>query len=67
VKYFGAEIARGRRYDRLMARYEDASVKTHTWPRCSTPAGAIIFTFTATMLMCATGVRTAPIRSCISS
>ena len=59
VKYFGAETREAERYDRSMARYEDASVKTYTSLAVLNTGQAIIFTLglTATMLMCATGVR----------
>jgi ABC-type transport system involved in Fe-S cluster assembly fused permease/ATPase subunit len=53
VKYFSAEQREATRYDHSMERYERASVKTYT------SGQAIIFTagLTATMLMCAIGVR----------
>src|ERR1700742_688907 len=59
VKYFGAEDREARRYDRSMAGYEQASVKTYTSLAVLNTGQAIIFTvgLTATMLMCAFGVR----------
>src|SRR6516165_1519506 len=59
VKYFNAEEREAARYDRSMARYEQASVKTYTSLALLNTCQAIIFTagLTATMLMCAIGVR----------
>lgn len=59
VKYFGAEEREATRYDRSMAGYEQASVKTYTSLAVLNTGQAIIFTagLTATMLMCALGVR----------
>src|SRR6201996_5020332 len=59
VKYFGAEEREATRYDRSMARYEQASVKTYTSLAVLNTGQAIIFTagLTVTMLMCALGVR----------
>ncbi len=59
VKYFGSEEREAVRYDRSMARYEQASVKTYTSLAVLNTGQAIIFTggLTATMLMCAIGVR----------
>src|ERR1700720_2732922 len=59
VKYFGSEEREAARYDRSMARYERASVKTYTSLAVLNTGQAIIFTvgLTATMLMCAIGVR----------
>jgi ATP-binding cassette, subfamily B, heavy metal transporter len=59
VKYFGAEAREATRYDRSMERYEQASVKTYTSLTVLNIGQAVIFTFglTATMLMCAIGVR----------
>ena len=59
VKYFGAEEREASRYDHSMARYEHASVKTYTSLALLNTGQAIIFTagLTATMLMCAIGVR----------
>ena len=59
VKYFGAETREANRYDRSMERYEQASVKTYTSLAVLNTGQALIFTLglTATMLMCALGVR----------
>src|ERR1700735_2390792 len=59
VKYFGAEEREAARYDRSMERYEEARVKAYTSLAVLNTGQAIIFTFglTATMLMCAIGVR----------
>src|ERR1700709_860189 len=59
VKYFSAEEREATRYDRSMERYERASVKTYTSLALLNTGQAIIFTagLTATMLMCAIGVR----------
>jgi ATP-binding cassette, subfamily B, heavy metal transporter len=59
VKYFSAEEREAARYDRSMARYEQASVKTYTSLAVLNTGQAIIFTagLTAVMLMCAAGVR----------
>jgi ABC-type transport system involved in Fe-S cluster assembly fused permease/ATPase subunit len=59
VKYFSAEQREAQRYDRSMERYERASVKTYTSLAVLNTGQAIIFTagLTATMLMCAVGVR----------
>jgi ABC-type transport system involved in Fe-S cluster assembly fused permease/ATPase subunit len=59
VKYFGAEEREATRYDRSMARYEQASVKTYTSLALLNTGQAVIFTIglTATMAMCAIGIR----------
>jgi ATP-binding cassette subfamily B protein len=59
VKYFSAEEREATRYDRSMERYERASVRTYTSLALLNTGQAIIFTvgLTATMLMCALGVR----------
>jgi ATP-binding cassette, subfamily B, heavy metal transporter len=59
VKYFGAEAREASRYDRSMERYEQASVKAYTSLAVLNTGQAVIFTMglTATMLMCALGVR----------
>jgi ATP-binding cassette subfamily B protein len=59
VKYFSAEHREATRYDRSMERYERASVKTYTSLALLNTGQAIIFTagLSATMLMCAIGVR----------
>src|SRR6202522_126922 len=59
VKYFSAEEREAARYDVSMERYERASVKTYTSLAMLNTGQAIIFTIglTATMVMCAIGVR----------
>jgi ATP-binding cassette subfamily B protein len=59
VKYFGAEEREAARYDRSMERYEQASVNAYTSLAVLNAGQAIIFTagLTATMAMCAFGVR----------
>ncbi len=59
VKYFVAEEREGRRYDRSMERYEDASVRAYTSLAVLNAGQAAIFTFglAATMVMCAYGIR----------
>src|SRR6202163_2533374 len=59
VKYFSAEEREATRYDRSMEGYERASVKTYTSLADLNTGQAVIFTagLTATMLMCAIGVR----------
>ena len=59
VKYFVAEERETRRYDRSMARYEDASVKAYTSLAVLNAGQALIFTIGlgAAMVMCAYGVR----------
>jgi ATP-binding cassette, subfamily B, heavy metal transporter len=59
VKYFGAEEREAQRYDRSVERFERASVKTYTSLALLNAGQAVIFTagLTATMLMCAAGVR----------
>jgi ATP-binding cassette, subfamily B, heavy metal transporter len=59
VKYFGAEEREATRYDRSVERYERASVKTYTSLALLNTGQAVIFTIglTATMVMCAIGVR----------
>lgn len=59
VKYFGAEAREAQRYDKSVARYEDASIRTYTSLAVLNTGQAVIFTLglTATMLMCAIGVR----------
>jgi ATP-binding cassette, subfamily B, heavy metal transporter len=55
VKYFSAEEREAARYDRAMARYEDASVKAYTSLAVLNAGQAVIFTMglTAAMVMCA--------------
>jgi ATP-binding cassette subfamily B protein len=59
VKYFSAEDREATRYDKSMERYEHASVKTYTSLAVLNTGQAVIFTLglTATMMMCAVGVR----------
>lgn len=59
VKYFGAEEREAQRYDKSMERFEVASVKTYTSLALLNTGQAVIFTFglTATMMMCAIGIR----------
>src|SRR5947199_1443058 len=59
VKYFSAEEREATRYDRSMERYERNSVKTYTSLAVLNAGQAVLFTagLTATMLMCAIGVR----------
>src|SRR3979409_1456144 len=59
VKYFSAEEREATQADRSMERYERNSVKTYTSLAVLNTGQAIIFTvgLTATMLMCAVGVR----------
>jgi ATP-binding cassette subfamily B protein len=58
VKYFGAEPHETRRYDRAMARYEEASVKSYTSLAVLNAGQAVVFTLglTVVMGMCAYGV-----------
>jgi ATP-binding cassette subfamily B protein len=58
VKYFSAEEREAQRYDRSMARYEDASVKAYTSLAVLNAGQAIIFTagLAATMVLCASGI-----------
>jgi len=58
VKYFSAEEREATRYDRSMARYEDASVKAYTSLAVLNAGQAVIFTFglAATMVLCAYGI-----------
>src|ERR1041384_2987273 len=55
VKYFGAEEREAARYDRSMARYEDASVKAYTSLAVLNAGQAVLFTFglASTMVLCA--------------
>lgn len=59
VKYFVAEEREARRYDRSMARYEDASVQAYTSLAWLNAGQALIFTLglAATMVMCAYGIK----------
>ena len=55
VKYFSAEEREAARYDRSMARYEDASVRAYTSLAMLNAGQAVIFTcgLAAAMVMCA--------------
>ncbi len=59
VKYFVAEEREAQRYDRTMARYEDASVKAYTSLAVLNAGQAAIFTvgLTAAMVLCVLGIR----------
>jgi ABC-type transport system involved in Fe-S cluster assembly fused permease/ATPase subunit len=59
VKYFSAETREAARYDRSVARYEDASVKAYTSLALLNAGQAVIFTIglTVAMGMCAYGIR----------
>ena len=59
VKYFVAEEREARRYDRSMARYEDASVKAYTSLAMLNGGQAVLFTLglAGAMVMCAYDVR----------
>jgi len=59
VKYFVAEEREGARYDRTMARYEDASVKAYTSLAMLNGGQALLFTIglTAAMVLCVFGIR----------
>ncbi len=60
VKYFSAEEREAKRYDRSMARYEDASVKAYTSLAVLNAGQAIVFAIglAAAMVLCARGVET---------
>src|SRR5437667_7702475 len=59
VKYFVAEEREARRYDRSMARYEDASVKAYVSLAVLNAGQATIFTIglATVMVMCAYGIK----------
>src|SRR5437588_1918875 len=59
VKYFVAEEREARRYDRSMARYEEASVKAYVSLAVLNAGQAALFTIglAALMVMCAVGIR----------
>jgi ATP-binding cassette, subfamily B, heavy metal transporter len=59
VKYFSAEDREARRYDRSMARYEDASVRSYVSLTVLNTGQAVIFTagLGAVMVMCAYGIK----------
>jgi ATP-binding cassette, subfamily B, heavy metal transporter len=58
VKYFSAETREAERYDRSMARYEDASVKAYVSLAVLNAGQAVIFTIglAAAMVLCAYGI-----------
>jgi ABC-type transport system involved in Fe-S cluster assembly fused permease/ATPase subunit len=58
VKYFSAEARESGRYDRSMARYEDASVRAYVSLTVLNAGQAIVFTvgLCATMVLCAYGI-----------
>ena len=58
VKYFSAEAREAKRYDRAMARYEDASVKAYVSLAVLNAGQAVIFTIglTGAMALCAYGI-----------
>src|SRR6202030_816677 len=58
VKYFSAEEREAQRYDKSMARYEDASVKAYVSLAVLNAGQAAVFTLglAATMILCAYGV-----------
>jgi ATP-binding cassette subfamily B protein len=58
VKYFSAEAREGQRYDRSMARYEEASVKAYVSLAVLNAGQAAVFTLglAATMVLCAYGI-----------
>jgi ATP-binding cassette, subfamily B, heavy metal transporter len=51
VKYFGAETREGARYDRSLATYEKASIKTYTSLALLNTGQAVIFTIALTLCM----------------
>jgi ATP-binding cassette, subfamily B, heavy metal transporter len=59
VKYFSAEARETVRYDRSMARYEEASVEAYVSLAVLNAGQATIFTLglTATMALCVSGIR----------
>ena len=59
VKYFSAEEREATRYDRAMARYEDASVRAYTSLAVLNAGQAVIFTvgLATVMVMCAFEIR----------
>jgi len=59
VKYFSAEEREASRYDRAMARYEDASVQAYTSLAVLNAGQAVIFTvgLATAMVMCAFEIR----------
>ena len=59
VKYFSAEEREAKRYDRSMARYEDASVRAYVSLAVLNAGQAVVFTLglAATMVLCAYGIQ----------
>jgi ATP-binding cassette, subfamily B, heavy metal transporter len=59
VKYFSAEARENERYDRSMARYERASIKSYVSLAVLNAGQATIFTFglAAVMIMCVYGIK----------
>ena len=59
VKYFSAEQREAERYDRAMARYEDASTRAYTSLAVLNAGQAVIFTvgLAAAMVMCALEIK----------
>src|ERR1043165_6900519 len=59
VKYFVAEEREAKRYDRTMARYEDASVKAYTSLAVLNAGQAVLFTLglRAALVLCVRGIR----------
>jgi ATP-binding cassette, subfamily B, heavy metal transporter len=55
VKYFGSEEREAQRYDKSMARYEDASIKAYTSLAVLNAGQALVFTLglAAVMVLCA--------------
>ena len=51
VKYYGAEAREAERYDKSMARYEAASIKTYTSLALLNTGQAVIFTLAMTLCM----------------
>jgi ATP-binding cassette, subfamily B, heavy metal transporter len=58
VKYFTAEEREAKRYDRSMARYEEASVRAYTSLAVLNAGQAVVFSIglAAAMILCAVGV-----------
>jgi ATP-binding cassette subfamily B protein len=58
VKYFGAEPHETRRYDRAMARYEEASVNSYVSLAVLNAGQAVVFTLglTGVMVLCGFGI-----------
>jgi ATP-binding cassette, subfamily B, heavy metal transporter len=58
VKYFSAEAREAARYDRSMARYEDASVRAYVSLTALNAGQAVVFTagLAAAMVLCAYGI-----------